>query len=104
VAQLKKTEPAGSELDLQLDALRKDIASLSDSVKRIAGEKAAAVSNAAAGEAEALLKQSRDLGESAVAEVRKKVDTIEGYIVEKPVQSAIIALLVGLFVGSLARR
>jgi ElaB/YqjD/DUF883 family membrane-anchored ribosome-binding protein len=92
------------ELEEQLKALRKDVASLAS---LIAGQAEATMSRSAKSvrsEAEELLNTTRAASDAAAKKTREAVDSIEAHIAEKPVQSVLVALLVGFLVGALSRR
>ena len=92
------------DVDRQFKIIREDITTLSKLLREIGEEKAGEKRDAALAEAAELLEKSR----SAIDEGRLKASeaktSIEDYIREQPVQSALIALGVGFLVGMISRR
>jgi ElaB/YqjD/DUF883 family membrane-anchored ribosome-binding protein len=59
---------------------------------------------AARDEADELLNRTRQAADEVAGRAKQAAGSMESYIVEKPFQSAIVALLVGIFIGFLSRR
>jgi len=97
---------AGTEVELeaQIQRLREDFAEMARLLKSLAGEKAAAAGEAVHGETEAQLRRSREAAENVRATAATAGTAIEDHIAATPVQSAVIALLIGFLLGSLSRR
>lgn len=92
------------DVDRQFKIIREDITTLSKLLREIGEEKAGEKRDAALAEAAELLEKSR----SAIDEGRLKASaantSVEDYIREQPVQSALIALGVGFPGGMISRR
>jgi ElaB/YqjD/DUF883 family membrane-anchored ribosome-binding protein len=93
-----------ADLEEQLKAIRTDVATLADLLKGAAQHKAAETGKAIHEQADDLVRRGRDMAEGATQRAKGAVTSIEEQIAEKPVQSALIALLVGIVIGSLGRR
>lgn len=91
-------------LDQQLQALREDVASLAESLKRLASATASDATRHMHEQADDLLKRTKDAAGDATRYATGAAASIEEHIVQKPVQSALIALLIGIVIGSLGRR
>jgi ElaB/YqjD/DUF883 family membrane-anchored ribosome-binding protein len=104
MANVTRQGPESGELEEQLKTLRKDVANLADVIKGMAASKTADASRAAHEQAENLIRRTTEAAEGATQRARGAVVSIEDHIAEKPVQSALIALLIGIVIGSLGRR
>jgi len=98
------TNPDLTELQEQLKTIRADVATLADLVKGAAHSRAAEASRPLHEQADDLVRRGKEITEGATERARSAVTSIEEQIVEKPVQSALIALLIGIVIGSLGRR
>lgn len=92
------------DVEEQIKAIRAEIASLGGLLKEIAGARAAQASGVLQDEADDLLRKGREAAEGAAQRARGVANTLEDHIAEKPVQSALIALLIGIVIGSFGRR
>ena len=99
-----KSEPTASDVEEQIKTIRDDIATLTGLLKDLAGSKVEDVRKTAKNEADDLLKRSKETADAATAQAKQAAGSVENYISEKPVQSALIALLVGIFIGSFSRK
>lgn len=104
MVQSSKTEPKIEDIEAQMKVIREDIAELSNLMKQAGEEKLSKLSASARVEAEKLVGESKKKIEEIEARVKQKTSSIEDYVSEKPVQSAFVALLIGLFIGSISRR
>ncbi|MCU4652722.1 hypothetical protein N8I71_07755 [Roseibacterium sp. SDUM158016] len=96
---------SGSEdLERQFQVIRDDITKLTGLLREIGEAKAGEARDAALAEAAELLERSRATLDEGRLKARQATASVEGYIREKPVQSALIALGVGFFVGLMSRR
>jgi ElaB/YqjD/DUF883 family membrane-anchored ribosome-binding protein len=93
MADREKLATDGADVQDQIKIIREDVAELASIMRALGGEKLEDVSST-------LKKSMHD----ANLKIRSKTATIEDFITEKPVQSAFIALLVGVFIGSMSRR
>lgn len=98
------TGPGMDDLEQQFDVVREDLVELTRLFRDIAEAKAGEKRDEALAQASELLERSRATLESGKEKARKSALTVEDYINEKPVQSALIALGIGLFVGMMTRR
>lgn len=104
MATSPKPTPTATDVEEQFKTIRDDILKLTTLLKELSENKAGEARKAAQDQAEELLKRSKDVAEEATAKAKEAAGSVEDYISEKPVQSALIALLVGIFIGSLSRR
>ncbi len=104
MAQSSKTGPETADLEEQLKVIRDDVAELSRLMKEAGDAKLGKLSASAKAEAEKLVGESKEKLEDIEKQVKRTASTVEDYVAEKPFQSALIALLVGLFIGSMSRR
>ena len=104
MAASTKDGPTATDVEEQIKTIRDDISTLTGLLKKLAESKADDVKKGAKDEADDLLKRSRDAADQAAARARDAAGSVEDYISEKPVQATLIALLVGIFIGSLSRR
>ena len=99
-----KSNPDVADLEEQLKALRADVATLADLLKGAAQHKATEAGKVIHEQADDLVRRGKEVAEGATQRAKGAVTSIEEHIAEKPVQSALIALLVGIVIGSLGRR
>jgi len=104
MATAPKSAPTTTDVEEQIKTIRNDISTLTDLLKDLTGSKTEDVRKTVKDEADDLLKRSKETAEEATARAKQAAVSVEDYIAEKPVQSALIALLVGIFIGSLSRR
>jgi ElaB/YqjD/DUF883 family membrane-anchored ribosome-binding protein len=97
-------KPDLDELQEQLKSIRADLSTLADTFKGAAHNKAAEAGRALHEQADDLVRRGKQVTEGATFRARSAVTSIEEQIAEKPVQSALIALLAGIVIGSLGRR
>jgi ElaB/YqjD/DUF883 family membrane-anchored ribosome-binding protein len=104
MATTGKTAPKPEDIEAQVIQIRDDIATLTRLLGELAGAKVDEAKGLAMGEAEAAIGRARDRAEAVRDRAQGAAHSIEAYIEEKPVQSAVIALVAGLFIGLLTRR
>ena len=104
MATTGKAAPKPEDIDAQVAQIREDVAQLTKLLGDLAGTKVEAAKARAAGEAEALMGRAKARAEDARHRVEDAAGGLERYIEEKPLQSAMIALLAGLVIGILTRR
>ena len=92
------------DLERQFGIIRDDITALTNLMKEIGASKADETREAALAEATRLLERSRSALDDGRLKARQAAVSVEDYIKEKPVQSALIALGVGFLVGLVSRR
>lgn len=96
--------PGKEELEQQFKVIAGDITKLTELMREIGEAKASEKRDAALAEATKLLDKSRSALEEGRLKMRQGTASVEHYIQEKPVQSAMIALGVGFLVGLMSRR
>jgi ElaB/YqjD/DUF883 family membrane-anchored ribosome-binding protein len=104
MSNASKSNPEVSDLQEQLKAIRTEVAHLAEIMKGMGSNRVADAGKALHDQADVLIKRGREAAEEATQRAKGAVSTIEGQIAEKPVQSAFIALLIGIVIGSLGRR
>lgn len=96
--------PTPEDIEAQLRQIREDLSTLTRLLGELAGEKTETAKGMALDEAAELVARSRKTAEAARHRAESAAHGIEQYIEEKPVQSAMIALIAGMFIGWLSRR
>lgn len=96
--------PGKEDLEQQFKVIAGDITKLTELVREIGEAKASEKRDAALAEATKLLDKSRTTLEEGRLRLQQGTASIEHYIQEKPVQSAMIALGIGYLVGLMSRR
>ena len=104
MATTGKTAPKSEDIEAQVTQIRDDIATLTRLLGELAGAKVDEAKGLALDEAEAVVGRARKTAEAARDRAQGAAHSIESYIEEKPVQSAMIALVAGRFIGLLTRR
>jgi ElaB/YqjD/DUF883 family membrane-anchored ribosome-binding protein len=104
MAKSPARSPVLNDVEAQIAAIRDDVSELTRLLKDLAASKAGAATEALMGEAETLKRQAHDAADEAVRKAKSAATSIEDHIVEKPVQSALIALLIGILIGAMGRR
>ena len=104
MAESPKSSAATADVESQIKEIRSDMAKLTELLGEVAGARIDATKAAAKDEAEHLLKRSREMADSAQGKAREATESVESYIKEKPIQSALIALAVGIIFGAFSRR
>mgnify|MGYP006273658089 CR=1 FL=1 len=95
---------SAADLERQVEALQGDIATLARLMKEIGGDAAKETRDKALAEAAQLLERSQAAMDEGRRRARETAATVEDYIHDKPVQSTLIALGIGLLVGLMTRR
>lgn len=104
MAQAKTQAPTPGDIENQIKTIRDDISTLTGLLKDLAEAKVGDAQKTAMDEAEDLLKRTRAATDDATAKAKQAAGSVEDYIADKPVQATLIALLIGILVGSLSRR
>lgn len=104
MATTGKAAPEPEDVEAQVAQIRGDIAKLTQLLGELAGAKADEAKGLALDEAEALIGRMRTRAADAKHRVEGAAGSIEHYIEEKPMQSAMIALLAGVVIGLMTRR
>lgn len=104
MAESKKSSATTADVEAQIKEIRSDIEKLTELLGELAGSHLDATKASAKDEVDHLLKRSRELGDKAQGKARETTESVESYIKEKPIQSALIALVVGVLFGALSRR
>ena len=92
------------DIEEQIKTIREDISRLTQLFVQLGQDNLSRAKEATREEADELLDRSRRVADEATARAKQTAGSVEGYINEKPVQSVIIALLAGIFIGFLSRR
>lgn len=92
------------DLAAQMKALGDEVTSLMALVRELAEGAANSSKGAAREKADEIAEQMGDLKRKATESVRTEIEAIEKHIEEKPLKSALVAFLIGLFLGALMRR
>lgn len=100
----QRTTHGREDLEQQLHVIREDISTLAALMKEIGESKAGEARDKALAEASDLLERSRKSLDHARTSAMHTKETVEDYIAEKPLQSALIALGVGVLLGWMTRR
>lgn len=87
------SKTSSNDIDNQIKQVREEVSELSKLILQFGEERVSEAGQTARAQAG-----------QASEKLKAKAASIEDRIVEKPVQSAIIALLIGLVIGSLSRR
>jgi ElaB/YqjD/DUF883 family membrane-anchored ribosome-binding protein len=103
MAHLHAKSPA-SAVEEQIKAIREEISKLSKLFLERGEKNFSETARAAREEADELLSRTRNTAERLSGRAKKTVGSVEGYIADRPVQSTLIALLVGIFIGFVSRR
>jgi len=101
---IDKTKTDIDDLREQMSVLGQDVAKLTELMKSLAATKADEARGKAAGLAGDVSRRAQNLAGQGAAAAQHELDVIERRIVEKPLQSATIALFAGLLIGMLTRR
>jgi ElaB/YqjD/DUF883 family membrane-anchored ribosome-binding protein len=104
MATTAKTAAKPEDIEAQVAQIRDDIATLTRLLGELAGTKVDEAKGFAMHEAEAVIGTARKKAHEARERVQGAAGSIEAYIEEKPMQSAMIALVAGLLIGLLSRR
>lgn len=104
MAKSSARSPDVNDVEAQIAAIREDVSELTRLLKGLAATRTEAATEALKGEAEALKRQAHVAADEAVRKAKSAATSIEDHIVEKPVQSALIALLIGILIGAMGRR
>ncbi len=97
-------QPGSDDIEQQFRLIREDVTDLAKLIKKVGESKSSEARDAALAEANELLERSRSKLDEGVSRARRAAASVEDYIHEKPVQSALIALGVGFLVGIISRR
>ena len=104
MADSVKSGAGKEDIEDQIKTIRKDVTELTNLLRSIGVEKLDDVSKAARAKTDEWVQKSKESVHQAGRTVKAKAVTVEDYIIEKPLQAAIIAFLIGLFIGSISRR
>jgi ElaB/YqjD/DUF883 family membrane-anchored ribosome-binding protein len=104
MAQTSKPKASIGDVEQQIETIRDDILKLKELLIEVGDEKISETGEAVRGEIEELLARAQKLADSTNKKTKEASGTVEDYIEKKPFQSAMIALLVGFFFGSMSRR
>ena len=92
------------ELKAQLKTLRDDVVALTGLLREIGESTAGDFSETIKSKMEDVSRRSAEARDKARERTREQVGALEHQIAEKPIQSALIAFLVGAVLGGMIRR
>ena len=98
------TKTTAGDIEDQIKNIREDISRLTKLFMELCQDNLSEAKRAAREELDELQSRSRRAADEATARAKQTAGSVEGYISDKPVQSTMIALLVGIFIGFLTRR
>ena len=98
------SDATAGNIEEQIKTIREDISRLTQLFVQLGQDNLSGAGKAARDEADELLNRTRRAADDVAGRAKQAAGSMEGYIVEKPLQSAIVALLVGVFIGFLSRR
>jgi ElaB/YqjD/DUF883 family membrane-anchored ribosome-binding protein len=104
MANAQKSETDAGDIEKQLKTIRDDISKLTKLMGQVGKDSVNEQTQSVMDEVRDLLDSSKRFAGEKRDQARKTAESVEGYINEKPVQSTIIALIVGLLIGTLSRR
>ncbi len=93
-----------NDVQKQFKEVTDEVAALADMLREIAAGKGEDVRAAAGERLEEIARRAQSLAEKAKSRTQSEFAAIEQKINEKPVQSALIAFVIGLLLGILTRR
>lgn len=93
-----------NDVQKQFKEVTDEVAALAEMLKDIAASKSEDVRAAAGERLEEIARRAHVLADKAKARTQSEFASIEQKITEKPVQSALIAFVIGLLLGILTRR
>ena len=93
-----------NDVQKQFKEVTDEVAALADMLKDIAASKGEDVRAAAGERLEEIARRAHLLADKAKAKTQSEFASLEQKITEKPVQSALIAFVIGLLLGILTRR
>ena len=93
-----------SDVQGQFKEVTDEVAALAEMLKEIAASKGEDVRAAAGERLEEIARRAQLLAEKAKTRTRSEFASIEQKITEKPLQSALIAFVLGWLIGMLTRR
>lgn len=102
MADTPKTDT--SDLQAQMKVLGDDIARLTEIVRALAKDAAGDMRSKMSEKAGAFAEAGQGMAERAAEKAKDEFQAIEKHITDKPVQSALIAFLIGMVLGSMNRR
>lgn len=104
MAQSSKSKPSISDIEQQIKTIRDDISRLAELLIELGDSKLSETGEAVRGEVDEILSHTRKIADDAQERTKEAAGSVEDYVERKPFQSAMIALLVGFFFGSMSRR
>ena len=92
------------DVKAQIKTISDDVAALSALVREIAASSASDAAETLKGKADDMAGQAREMKDKASRRAREEIGALEQQIVDKPLQSALIAFVIGAVIGALTRR
>jgi len=104
MAKSPRSTGGTQDIEAQFEVIRDDITALTQLFKEIGESKAGEARDKALAEASELLQRSQKALDETRRQATQAKDSIEDYITEKPMQSTLIALGLGVVIGWMTRR
>lgn len=104
MATTQNNKATTADVEAQIEQIQKDISTLTRLLAEVAGAKAEQTKGMALDQAADLIARTRKNADAVKHKAEGAAHSLEHYIEEKPVQSAMIALLAGIVVGWWSRR
>jgi len=104
MAQSSRPKASIGEIEQQVKTIRDDISKLKELLIELGDVKVSETGEAVRDEIDELLARAQQLADSTRKKTKDATGSVEDYIEKKPFQSAMIALLIGFFIGSMSRR
>lgn len=102
MAGQSKNEAA--DIEAQIAALKENVSVLTAMLKDLAEATASDLGGKTAETAEGIAQRTRDMSKQASDRVQSEVAALERQMSEHPIQTTVIAFLIGLVFGALTRR
>jgi ElaB/YqjD/DUF883 family membrane-anchored ribosome-binding protein len=93
-----------NDVEAQVKQIKEDLSTLTRLLVQVAGHETEHTKDLALAQAADMIDRSKATAVAARQRVEGAAHSLEHYIEEKPVQSAMIALVAGMFIGWLSRR
>lgn len=104
MAETSRSGRNAGDVDEQIKVIKDEVAELTKLMKALGEDKFSDVARSARDHVDDWVSKSRQTVGEAGVRVKARAESVEDFVIEKPVQSAFIALLVGLVIGSMTRR
>jgi hypothetical protein len=99
-----KAGKSGADVETHIAAISNDIAKLSDLLTQLLSDKVAETSGAAQDNIAEIARKGREAADHVKSAVQESTTSLEQAIVKQPFIAVLLALIIGLFAGSIMRR